>query len=97
MPLKELLVWAELRVMRLETLDEGGGVSDGHRAVVRDGQQLVRRHGESVSVAAVMERADGEVQEVQLPVGQTLPENYETKNKHIKTTDPNGPETNAFP
>ena len=66
-------------MMRLKTLDEGGGVCDRHGAVVRDRQQLVGRHGESVSVAAVMEGADGELQEVQLPVGQTLPENYETQ------------------
>lgn len=74
-------------MMRSETLDEGGGVSDGHRAVVRDGQQLVRRHGKSVSVATVMERADGEVEEVQLPVGQALPENYNTQNHTETTTD----------
>jgi len=50
-------------------------VRDGHGAVVRDAQQLVRRHGETLSVAAVMKGADGEVQEVQLPVGQTLLQN----------------------
>lgn len=27
-----------------EALHEGGGVSDGHRAIVRDRQQLVCRH-----------------------------------------------------
>lgn len=61
--------------MRSLTPEEGGGVRDGHGAVVRDAQQLVRRHGETLSVAAVMKGADGEVQEVQLPVGQTLLQN----------------------
>lgn len=50
-------------------------MGDGHRAVVGDGQQLVRRHGESVAVATVTEGADGEVQEVELLVGQSLSEN----------------------
>lgn len=58
-----------------EALYEGGSVGDGHRAVIRDGQQLVRRHGESVAVATVTEGADGEVQEVELLVCQSLPEN----------------------
>lgn len=64
-----------------KTLDEGRGVGDGHRAVVRDRQQLVCRHGESISVAVVMERAYREVQEVQLPIGQTLPEHCGSKQK----------------
>lgn len=49
-------------------------MGDGHGAVVGDGQQLVRRHGDPLAVLAVMEGADGEVQEVQLSVRQTLPE-----------------------
>lgn len=66
----------EVGVMCLKTLEEGRGVGDRHRAVVRYRQQLVRRHGEPVLVDTVMKGADGEVQEVQLPVCQTLPENY---------------------
>lgn len=69
--------------MCLKTLDEGRCVGHRHRAVKRYRQQLVRCHGESVSVHAVMEGADGEVQEVQLPVSQTLPENYGLKQKTI--------------
>lgn len=68
---------AKVWVMRLKTLDEGRRVGDRHRAIVRDGQQLVGSHRESVSVATVTEGTDREVQEVQLPVSQTLPENYE--------------------
>lgn len=62
--------------MCLKTLDESGRVGHRHGAVIRYRQQLVRRHGESVSVHTVMKGADREVQEVQLPVSQTLPENY---------------------
>lgn len=59
----------------IKTLDEGCGVGDGHRAVERDGQQFICCHGVSVPVNAVMEGAHGEVQEVQLFLGQTLPKN----------------------
>lgn len=48
----------------IKTLDEGGGVGDGHRAVERDGQQFICCHGVSVPVNAVMEGTHGEVQEV---------------------------------
>lgn len=63
-------------VMCLKTLYDGGGVGDRHWAVVRDRQQLVCRHGKSVLVAAVMKGTDGKGEKVQLPVSQTLPENY---------------------
>lgn len=56
------------------TLEEGRGVRDGHGAVVRDGQQLVRGHGESVPVDAVTEGAERKIQEVQLSLCQTLPQ-----------------------
>ena len=59
-------------------------MGDGHRAVVRDGQQFVSSHGESVSVGTVTDGTDGEVEEVQLPVSQTLPENYDHKNNKNK-------------
>ncbi len=50
--------------MCLKTSDEGRGMGDRHRAIIRDRQQLVCCHGKSVSVAGVMEGADREVQEV---------------------------------
>lgn len=49
---------------------------DGHGAVVRDGQQLVRGHGESVSVDTVTQGAEREVQEVQFSLRQTLPQHW---------------------
>lgn len=65
-----------LRGFRLvqEPLEEGRGVRDGHGAVERDGQQLVRGHGESVSVDAVTQGAEREIQEVQFSLRQTLPQ-----------------------
>lgn len=60
--------------MSPSTLEEGRGVRDGHGAVVRDGQQLIRGHGESVSVDTVAEGAERKVQEVQLSLCQTLPQ-----------------------
>lgn len=62
--------------MRLQTLDESRGMGDRHGTVIRDGQQLVCGHGESVSVVTVTEGADRKFQEVQFSVSQTLPENY---------------------
>lgn len=48
----------------LQTLDEGGSVSDRHGAIIRNRQQLICGHGESVSVLMVTEGADRKVQEV---------------------------------
>lgn len=64
------------RVMFLQTLDEGRSVGDWHGAIIRDRQQLICGHGESVSVLMVTEGADRKVQEVQLSVSQALPEDY---------------------
>lgn len=60
-------------------MEEGRGVRDGHGAVVRDGQQLVRGHGESVSVDAVTQGAEREIQEVQFSLRQTLPKHWGVK------------------
>lgn len=51
-------------------------MGDRQGAVTRDGKQLVSCHGESVTVTMVMERADRESQEVQLPVAEPLTENW---------------------
>lgn len=76
--------FSEFQLPSSKTLEEGRCVGDGHRAVVRDGQQFVSSHGESVSVGTVTDGTDGEVEEVQLPVSQTLPENYDHKNNKNK-------------
>lgn len=57
------------------SLYEGRGVGDRHGAIVGDGQQFICCHGEPVVVAMVTESAHRKVEEVQLPVCQTLPEN----------------------
>lgn len=61
--------------MHLQTVDEGRGVGDWHGTVIRDRQQLVCGHGQSVSVGTVTEGADRKPQEVKLSFSQTLPKN----------------------
>lgn len=73
--------------MRSRTSNEGRRVSDGHRAVAGDGQQLLCRHGDAVAVQTVMEGADGEAEEVQLPVGQTLTEDCRPQHQPIRTQE----------
>lgn len=60
-----------LKTMPSKTLDEGRREGHRHGAVVRDGEQLIRRHGDPVSGGAA-----GQAEDVQLSVSQMFPENW---------------------